>query len=274
MPLGAVWQHRAMASGRGSSVRASTTAESSRAELFVLAVSALSIINIVLITLPLSREVTNVVVTVDVFLCGVLLADFAVRFRKGGRHYFLREFGWLDLIGSLTLPGLRLLRLVRMVKVARALKVKGPRQLGREVRANLAEGALFLIGFLVIVVLEFGAIGVVVAERDAPNANILTGGEALWWGVVSITTTGYGDFYPVTRWGRLIGVVVLVTGVALVGIIVGYLANSFVTPQRPAPAVEPDARAAAVVEVRRLLDEQEATLAALRRRIAELEPGG
>jgi voltage-gated potassium channel len=239
----------------------------------VLAVSALSIVNILLIVLPVWDQIGNVVINVDLCICIILLTDFAFRFHRGGRRYFLHDLGWLDLLGSLTLPGLRLLRVFRMVRVGTALKRRGVRPLIRDFRANLAEGALFMIAFFVIVVLEFGSIAVLIAERGDPKANILTGGDALWWAIVTITTTGYGDLYPVTRGGRVVAVVVLITGVALVGIITGYLANSFINPRkRLAPAVPPEGRGATVAEVRRLIDEQEAALATLRRRIAELEP--
>lgn len=64
----------------------------------------------------------------------------------------------------------------------------------------------------------------------------------------------------------------MVTGVALVGIITGYLANAFIKPRkRAAAAPPPEGRAATVAEVRRLIDEQEAALGAVRERIAELE---
>ena len=78
-----------------------------------------------------------------------------------------------------------------------------------------------------VLVLEF--------ESFAPPgaANIETGGEALWWAVVTITTVGYGDFFPVTFFGRLTGVAVMFAGVGIIGALASILA-SILVPQRSA----------------------------------------
>ena len=52
------------------------------------------------------------------------------------------------------------------------------------------------------------------AERGKPGANIETFGEAVWWAFVTITTVGYGDFYPVTAHGRFVAVLLMAGGVA------------------------------------------------------------
>src|SRR6185503_3042548 len=67
-------------------------------------------------------------------------------------------------------------------------------------------------------------------EQNAPRANITTGGDALWWAFVSITTVGYGDKFPITPGGRLSAFFVLAAGVGLFGVLSGYLANFFLTP--------------------------------------------
>ena len=66
---------------------------------------------------------------------------------------------------------------------------------------------------LVILVLEIAGVGVPNLEPGAPNATITTGGDAVWWGIVTVTTVGYGDQYPVTTGGRLVGVFLLIGGV-------------------------------------------------------------
>ena len=73
-------------------------------------------------------------------------------------------------------------------------------------------------------------------ESRTPGANITTGGEALWWGLVTITTVGYGDFYPVTTLGRLTGVFVMFAGIGIIGALASILASLLVSPAAPAEA--------------------------------------
>ncbi|WP_066375735.1 potassium channel family protein [Herbidospora mongoliensis] len=71
------------------------------------------------------------------------------------------------------------------------------------------------------------SLAVLRAERDAPGANILTFGDATWWAVTTMTTTGYGDTYPITPDGRLIGAALMLGGVALLGVVTATLASWF-----------------------------------------------
>jgi len=85
-------------------------------------------------------------------------------------------------------------------------------------------------------------------ESSSPDANIVSGGDALWWGMVTITTVGYGDFFPVTLLGRLTGVFVMFAGVGIIGSLASILASILVpdAPAEAAPeATEPGIAAAA-----------------------------
>ena len=75
------------------------------------------------------------------------------------------------------------------------------------------------------------------AEGGNPNANIHSGSDAVWWAYVTVTTVGYGDRYPVTNEGRLIGIALLTIGVGLFGVLTGFLANTFLAPKHDAAAV-------------------------------------
>ena len=96
-------------------------------------------------------------------------------------------------------------------------------------RANSALLTLLLMGILV---LQFGSLGILYLEEDAPGANILTASDALWYTIVTISTVGYGDRYPVTNPGRVVGSLIIVVGVGIFGTFTGYLANLFLSPRK------------------------------------------
>jgi voltage-gated potassium channel len=100
-------------------------------------------------------------------------------------------------------------------------------------------------------VLPVASILVLQQESRSADANIRTGGNALWWAIVTITTVGYGDYYPVTTLGRLTAVFVMFSGIGIIGALASILASLLVAPPsspepepEPATAVEPAIEAA------------------------------
>lgn len=82
---------------------------------------------------------------------------------------------------------------------------------------------LVFIIFLSVATVTAGALSVYVVERNAPDSTITNLSDAFWWAVVTVTTVGYGDIYPVTLEGRLIAIVVMVLGIAILGILISTL---------------------------------------------------
>lgn len=64
-------------------------------------------------------------------------------------------------------------------------------------------------------------------ERDHPGSNLRTWGDAIWWAITTITTVGYGEHYPVTVWGRVIAVGIMVSGIAIIGAVAAIVAFGF-----------------------------------------------
>ena len=99
-----------------------------------------------------------------------------------------------------------------------------------DVLRNRGQYAAFITVLAAFIVLVTSSILVLEFENASPDANITTGGDALWWGIVTITTVGYGDYYPVTSLGRLTGVFVMFAGVGIIGALASILASLLVPP--------------------------------------------
>ena len=244
-------------------------------ELFILAISIMSIANLVLmIVVPFHSQSWWLIAFIDAGLTIIFVADFTYRLTTASTKWgYLRHGGGVfDLLGCL--PGLRIFRLFRILRAVRVIRrLGGPRVL-RELRQGFASGTLYLVVFLGLFVLEFVGLLELHFEEDAPGANITTGGDALLWGYVTATTVGYGDKYPITSGGRVVGALMLTVGVALFATFSGFLANAFLSNKQATPA-EPDSKGdlhAALVELERLKGAQQQAIAALRARVVELEP--
>lgn len=189
-------------------------------------------------------------VSVAVGICSwlVFLYDFVVH-RRRVVHYLGTGFGKFDLVIVILtapwflLPGaqagsavviLRLARLVRLVVASRG---------ARALFTRLGRVAAFAVG-----VLFSGALVAFYAEHPT-NSEFATFGDALWWAVVTLTTVGYGDITPETTTGRWAGVLIMVTGIAVLGLLAGSLASFFRlgdATEAPGPgSLAPDARALA-----------------------------
>jgi voltage-gated potassium channel len=95
-------------------------------------------------------------------------------------------------------------------------------------RRGLTERVMVTTTLVAVTVVIGAASTVLDAERNAPEGNITTFPDALWWAATTVTTVGYGDRFPVTAEGRLIGVVLMVVGIAVFGSITAALAGSLI----------------------------------------------
>ena len=216
--------------------------------IFILVLTIFSLAIMVLLLLPLSQSERELLTLYDNAVCIVFLIDFAFNLTgaKPKRAYFIGQRGWLDLLGSIPSFGvlqitaiLRLARLSRLTRITRLLRGQAGKDLVLDVLHNRSQYATFITILLAGIVLSVSSILVLEFESRG-GGNIKTGGDAIWWGLVTITTVGYGDFYPVTLMGRLTGVFVMFAGIGIIGALASILASMLVspsTPEEPAPAV-------------------------------------
>jgi voltage-gated potassium channel len=259
-------------------------------ELFIGALSVISIFNIVLYLLLPDAPVREVIVIVDTGLCFVFFADFLGRLRNAESKsgYFFRQLGWLDLLGSLPFPGLRIARVFRVTRVVRLVRAVGMKTLVNKMLHDRAGSALYTVLILCVIVIQYGSMFELVTNRNSPSANITTASDAVWYVIVTITTVGYGDKYPVTNPGRIVGVLIMVTGVGLFGVLTGFLANTFLAPasekpeqnDKEQPVTQPVGEVAQQstplpdsVRLTAQLDQLSAEVTELRRLLERLPPG-
>ena len=245
-------------------------------EIFILLLSVLALMNIVIFILPgVDPLVKGVIVIMDIFITWIFMLDFLFRLftADSKSDYVLRQYGWADLLSSLPFQATKIFRVFRVIKIIRLSRAYGPGTLVRELRENRAGSALFLTIFLVIVVLEFGGSLIVAVEAHVPGANIQTPGDGVWWAFVTITTVGYGDQFPITQTGRLVGMLTMMLGVGLFGVLTGFLANAFIPTkdEQPKGGAIAEEASSDIHEFRRLLAEQERLTASLKVKLAHIE---
>jgi hypothetical protein len=215
--------------------RRSSELKSTGYEIFIGMLSILSIFNIVLIYGFLQdANLQNILNNMNALLSAAFMADFIFRILTASSKadYFFGQYGWADLLASVPLPQLKVLRVFRLLRVYRLLREIGPRNVFRSLSEDRAGSALYTLLMAGVLVLEFGSLGMLRIEQYAADANITTASDALWYTIVTISTVGYGDQYPVTEAGRALGALIIVVGVGIFGTFTGYLANFFIGPAK------------------------------------------
>lgn len=145
--------------------------------------------------------------------------DYAVRLRLAAdRRTFVRRH--LFDLAVLLLPILRPLQALRVLTLLGFLNRRSSAALRGRVATTVVAATVLL--------LLVGALAELDAERGAEGARIETFGDSLWWAAVTMTTVGYGDLYPVTGIGRLVGVGLMLAGIAVLGVVTAGLASWFV----------------------------------------------
>ena len=192
-----------------------------------------------------------VLVLLRLGLSVVYAIDIAVRTTLAPRHwYYLRHN--LVSVASVFVP---FVRVVFSLQLLRSIF-----QRGNFGRFALAAGLLFLN--LTTVVYFF--------ERHAPHGNIKTVGNALWWAIVTLSTVGYGDFYPVTWQGRTAAALLMAVGFAVLATVTAQISSSFIDQAARARSQQTSA-GPTVRDVATVPDGEAATLTTIADRLTGIE---
>ena len=217
----------------------------SKKEYFVAGITLVSVIVILYQYLEKPTGLTlNLIYIFDLIVAIILGIDFYFRVRESkegltfvAKHAYeipalipLVVFGIFESqsVFNVALRGLRLIRLFRLIQlVSRTsyiLERTGNRLIYTAVFSTMAVSS--------------GAIGIYIVEHNIEGTKITNLGDAFWWAIVTVTTVGYGDVYPITVEGRVIAAFLMIVGIAILGILISTLGAGLIESRlkpRPKP---------------------------------------
>lgn len=228
-------------------------------QLFVLVLCVYAIAALALhAILPADGPGRDFLDAVDYVVCGIFFIDFLVSLATSPdrTRYFL-TWGWLDLLSSVpALPVARLGRVARLLRIFRLIRgVRATKIFVSLLIERRAENAFLAACLVALLMLVCCGSAMLHFEGSHPEANIRTAEDALWWGVATLTTVGYGDRFPVTTEGRIVAVVLMIAGLGLFGTLSGFVAAWFLGPS-PQQAENNDDVRFEIAQIRQLVEER------------------
>jgi voltage-gated potassium channel Kch len=214
-----------------------TVSVANKLSTYDLAIGILAILSLVILILiifvPLQPSTEEVLNTFENLLCVVFLFDFLRSLFRAPKKwsYFFRGGGWLDLLGSLPFSKFAVFRVARLFRVVRVVRTLKGNDFRRMLTQRLAQSTLLFTFVVALLLIIFDSGFVLYAEQGAPHANITSYPIAVWWSFVTITTVGYGDYYPVTTLGRIGAIILMFFGLGIIGVLSSYLATTFLSLQ-------------------------------------------
>ncbi|MBL87136.1 MAG: voltage-gated potassium channel [Winogradskyella sp.] len=212
---------------------------------FIQFLIVLSVITFSVETLPNLKPQTKAILnSIEVFCVVVFTAEYLARIYVAGNKpkFIFSFFGLIDLFAILPFYlsfglDLRSLRVLRMFRLFRLLKlVRYNRAMRHFAKAMLlAKEQIILFMGVTLVLIYFAAIGIYYFENEAQPEHFSSIFDSLWWSIVTLTTVGYGDVYPITVGGRIFTFFILLIGLGIVAIPTGIISSSLTK------VVEPDA---------------------------------
>ncbi|SFN92086.1 voltage-gated potassium channel [Bizionia echini] len=207
--------------------------------IFAIFIQVLILVSIVTFTVetipdldPSTRLVLNVV---EVFSVVVFTIEYVLRIYVADSKpkFIFSFFGIIDLLAILpfylsfgvdlrSLRALRFLRLFRILKLVRYNRAMN--HFTTAIKSAKEEILLFL--FITLILIYFAAVGIYYFENAAQPEHFSSIFDSLWWAIVTLTTVGYGDVYPITVGGKVFTFFILLIGLGIVAIPTGIISSA------------------------------------------------
>lgn len=203
-------------------------------QIFMLLISVVSMVLITASIFIKDKETSlySLLEYLDIGVCLLFFFDFCFSLYKAPVKKVYLKWGWIDLLASI--PQIDIFRFGRVARVFRVISIfkaiKTSKNFFNILNRNKRKNLFFFMVTLIIMSISISSILILKFEIGVENSNIKNSIDALWWSFVTITTVGYGDYYPVTIEGRIVASVLMLIGICLFsslsGIIGSFLLDS------------------------------------------------
>lgn len=203
---------------------------------FIQSLILLSIVTFSIETMPNLKPQTKLILqNIEIFSVVVFTIEYLLRIYVADSkpRFVFSFFGIIDLLAILPFylsfgVDLRSLRALRFLRLFRVLKlVRYNRAINHFTRAiSTAKEEIFLFIFVTLILIYFSAIGIYYFENQAQPDHFSSIFDSLWWAIITLTTVGYGDVYPITVGGKIFTFFILMIGLGIVAIPTGIISSA------------------------------------------------
>jgi voltage-gated potassium channel len=187
-------------------------------------------------TLPnLKPETRYLLRIIEIFCVVIFTVEYILRIYVADSkpRFIFSFFGLIDLLAILPFylsfgVDLRSLRALRFLRLFRVLKlVRYNKAMNHFVRAmSSAKEQIFLFIFITMILIYFAAVGIYYFENEAQPEHFSSIFDSLWWAIITLTTVGYGDVYPITVGGKVFTFIILMIGLGIVAVPTGIISSA------------------------------------------------
>ncbi|GGW68931.1 voltage-gated potassium channel [Winogradskyella epiphytica] len=219
---------------------------SKRSKTFAIVIQLLIILSVVTFsieTLPNLKPQTRVILnSIETFCVIIFTFEYLARIYVADSKpkFIFSFFGIIDFLAILPFYlsfgiDLRSLRMLRMFRLFRLFKLvrynKALRHFGNAMMMAKEQIILFMV--ITLMLIYFAAVGIFYFENEAQPEHFSSIFDSLWWSIVTLTTVGYGDVYPITMGGRIFTFFILIIGLGIVAIPTGIISSSLTKAVEP-----------------------------------------
>lgn len=204
--------------------------------IFIQSLILISIIAFSIETIPdLKPKMRSILRVFEYFCVTIFTAEYLLRIYVADRKlkFIFSFFGIIDLLAILPfylsfgfdLRSLRALRFLRLFRVFKLIRYNSAmNHFIRAIKSVKEEIYLFII--ITVILMYFSAVGIYYFENEAQPEHFSSIFDSLWWAIITLTTVGYGDVYPVTVGGKVFTGFILLIGLGIVAIPTGIISSA------------------------------------------------